>query len=216
MIVTITGKSGSGKDTVADALAESLEVPTQRVTFSDLLREELDYGIFALGNHRGDRDAAIAAAGAAMNLPDAAAIELYDLLGDLDADSSSRHPNVTKALVKLGSTWRPLGHWPTRVVSRCRGIEASGKTVILAGNRFPDEHLAFAPWALRIRLDIDPKTQAQRIFDRDGVILDEEFLTGFGETALDERKDFDLRIDATLSVAEIVNKIMTKMNSERV
>lgn len=149
-----------------------------------------------------------------MNLPIEAAVELHSLLGDLDVTSSSRHPGVTKALVKLGSTWRPSGHWPTRIVSRCLSIEETGKTVILAGNRFPAEHEIFADWALRIRLDIDPQTQARRILDRDGVVLSEEFLTGFGETALDERTDFDLRIDARLDVDEIVESIVKLMNKE--
>lgn len=214
MIVTITGKSGSGKDTVADALARAIGSQSHRLTFSDLLREELDYGIFALRSHRGDATRAIESAAAAMNLSVSDATELHRLIGDLDVTSASRHPSVTAALVKLGSDWRPRGHWPARVVCRCLALEASGRTVILAGNRLPHEHEAFAEHALRVRLDIDDRTQRQRILARDGIELSREFRTSFAETALDDRTDFDLRIDGGRDIEEIIREITALMGEK--
>lgn len=202
MILTISGKAYSGKDTLADLLTDRLHEAgriVHRVTFSDLLRNEASYGLAVLKEHLDDRQTAACEIAAVINISLEQAADFCDLLApdvraNTDLTMAHRTPGTRMALISMGSTWRPAGHWAKRLLLDCLAAEDRGQIPVVVGNRYRDEYDLFAPVATSVRLDITETTQDARALARDGHILAESVRTSTGETALDEA-DFDIRLD---------------------
>lgn len=60
------------------------------------------------------------------------------------------------------------------------------------------------------RLDISPEEQAKRLMGRDGVTVPPETLNHISETELDDFKDFNIRVDATVGDSDYTGGIIYK------
>lgn len=200
MILTISGKMFSGKDTLADLLAPTLRQPVHRFTFSDLIRSEGNVGLETIRRtHGAPRERVVAAVAEDMRLSAEHAEDyLSAVVGEVADPDFSMHRRTDSTrfvLQSLGSHWRPENYWAHIVFDHAREEEASGKVVIMVGARFPAEHDMFGSHgALRVRLDVSRPVQVERALKRDGVIPTEEQFMHYGEVALDDA-EFGLRID---------------------
>lgn len=221
MILTFAGKSCSGKDTVADIVTDRLRATGRnvtRVTFSDLLRAEARYGLEIMNEMHADhsRPEVVDAIVSVCNLAPEHADDFYGLLiDDVSADEDltmhTRTPGTTEVLVRLGTYWRPEGHWVRRMLLDCLNAEATGRDSIIVGNRYRLEHDLFAPHATSIRLDVSATEQTRRMTARNGYAPDSAFLSSPGETAIDDA-EFDIRINTDdLSSVECADEIMTAL-----
>lgn len=221
MILTFAGKSCSGKDTVADIVTDRLRANGRtiaRVTFSDLLRAEARYGLEIMNQMHADhsRPEVVDAIASVCNLAPEHADDFYGLLiDDVSADEGltmhTRTPGTTEVLVRLGTYWRPEGHWVRRMLLDCLSDEATGRDSIVVGNRYRLEHGMFAPHATSIRLDVSATEQTRRMTARNGYAPDSAFLSSPGETAIDDA-EFDIRINTDdLSSVECADEIVTAL-----
>ena len=85
----------------------------------------------------------------------------------------------------------------------------NGKSVVLAGCRYPYEHQLFAnEGAVMVRLDVSRAEQERRAMLRDGCIPTEAAFNHPGEVATDNAT-FDLRLDTDhLSSAEVLAAVL--------
>lgn len=140
--VVVSGKMFSGKDTLADGLADLLraERPVERVTFSDLICVEADRGIDVLR-----------AGGTLRQIGEALDLDghphwtysfvravLPELEAKPDLTARDRTPGTRVVLQRLGKEWRPAGYWARRVVGHCVAHRDGGEHVVMVGARFPE------------------------------------------------------------------------------
>lgn len=221
MILTFAGKSCSGKDSVADLVADHLRQSgrdVMRATFSDLLRAEARYGLEVMNRMHAEhsRPEVVDAISSVCNLALEHADDFYGLLIDdvaacEDLTMRTRTPGTTEVLVRLGTDWRPEGHWVRRMLIDCLNAEAAGRDCIVVGNRYRLEHDLFSAYATSVRLDVSATEQTRRMTARDGYAPDPAFLTSPGETAIDDA-EFDIRIDTDdLSAEECADEIMAAL-----
>lgn len=224
MILTLAGKSCSGKDTVADLVADELRARGRsvvRMTFSDLLRAEARYGLEVMNQMHAEhsRPEVVDAIASVCNLAPEHADDFYGLLIDdvaacEDLTMRTRTPGTTEVLVRLGTDWRPEGHWVRRMLIDCLNAEAAGRDCIVVGNRYRLEHDLFAPHATSVRLDVSEAEQTRRMIARDGYAPDPDFLTSPGETEIDDA-EFDIRLDTDhLDVEECADEVLGVLISD--
>lgn len=223
--IVISGKMFSGKDTLADDLARRLRAggrTAHRLTFSDVLCTEADPGIDAMRTApAGDVVAAVADAAALTQEHAAEFVEaiLPDLRDDPELIARKRTPGTRFVLQHLGREWRPEGYWAKKVIETCIQLRDHGDAgvlsgpVIMVGARFPEEYeLAQAAGAFTVRLDISAAEQDARSMARDGHLPDEAARNHLGETILDDRDDFDLRLTTDgMSPEEVADKVWAEM-----
>lgn len=225
MILTFAGKSCSGKDSVADLVADHLRQSgrdVMRSTFSDLLRAEARYGLEVMNRMHAEhsRPEVVDAIASVCNLAPEHADDFYGLLIDdvvacEDLTMRTRTPGTTEVLVRLGTDWRPEGHWVRRMLIDCLNAEAAGRDCIVVGNRYRLEHDLFSAYATSVRLDVSATEQTRRMTARDGYAPDPTFLTSPGETAIDDA-EFDIRIDTDgLSVVECADEVMSALAEKK-
>lgn len=224
MILTLAGKSCSGKDTVADLIADDLRARGRsvvRMTFSDLLRAEARYGLETMRQMHADysRPEVVDAIASVCDLAPEHADDFYGLLIDdvaacEELTMRTRTPGTTEVLVRMGTYWKSEGHWVRRMLIDCLINESVDRDTIVVGNRYRLEHDLFAAHATSVRLDVSAAEQSRRMIARDGYAPETAFLTSPGETEIDDA-DFDIRIDTdVLSVAECADAVLTEL-SER-
>lgn len=201
ILVALSGKAASGKDSVAEALTRT-GGPWARLAFAAAVKDEAQRIIDTV-TAAPDEPAAGAAAArdlAASRSDAARAVGLVwtDVRSGAVRAGTQRHPAV-RALLQFWGGIRVRddpAYWLAPAATRLAGLRAEGVNVVLTDVRLPPE----AEWARRegfllVRLDAPEDVRWRRMVERDGVAPDRAALRDRSETALDDYPGFDLRLD---------------------
>lgn len=223
-LVGVSGKMASGKDTIAPLLMAQMGVfDAEHQSFAKPLKDELDQ-VFAtirswaaLGNvpaqmlygHRVDLAQYLATM---HHIPFCQALDFFagDLADLVIADpavhSRMRGDLVRGGLLKLGTEVRRAQddlYWVKRAARAAVEAIASGRSVFFTDCRFVNEaDSLLALGGVVTRLDVTPETQAQRMWDRDGLAVDPQAAAHKSELDLDEYERFTARVSNDGTIAE--------------
>lgn len=202
-MLAVSGRWASGKDTIAALAMEGLGYPdARRLSVGRNVCAEGDRIIAAI-RAAGEPVAAAKIAADDLGVPFVAADRAVDLLWSavvedgLDA-TTVRHAAVRPALEFFGSVRRQQDpfYWLRPVMQAAVTAAAEGQSCYITDVRTPEE----VAWAKRlgfllVRIDISEETQKRRLEQRDGISWRAAHTRSPLETALDNLRVFDLRID---------------------
>lgn len=227
--VVVSGKMGSGKDTVAPLVPPALGyTDVERVGYSDPMKAEYQTIIDMFGEapYYIDLEQEVTSplvtqlgykpqhAAAAAELVLGVLQSAPGKVGGWDRTNANR-----LVLQNIGADWRTEddeAYWSKRVTVTCLEKIADGTSVYLTGGRFePDVAIPQAMGAKIIRLDVSQEVQLKRLLDRDGVVPTEEELSHPGEVALDEWSHFDVRIDNNGTLEECMKALLAKLEGNK-
>lgn len=223
-ILLVSGKMGSGKDTIANPLVQELwpDGKIIRMAYADALRDEINHAIDVMRTDlpyrskiertRRDLDC---------NLNEAT--RLMELLNDpanddLSLEAHQHVPVIRTALQYWGTQVRrdrDPDYWVDKMETRIIDVldNDPNAVVVITDGRFPNEvDLIHRLNGVVVRLDIDRDVQVRRIQDRDGITPDPAKLDHVSETALDDYDGFDARVDVSgLTPGEVVESIQNQI-----
>lgn len=221
--ITISGKIGAGKDTIAPLVLKSLNIPTEKMvqtSFAYYLKKEIQDIIDSLRDNPGISAQEISEQMSILET-DAALVKkwLYETTLDTELTSYSRTQNIRKTLQYWGTEVRRAqdpNYWVKKCVQLTYSYLADGKSVYITDARFPNEADAVQDvYGKVVRLNVSPEVQEQRIMSRDGLIVSEDARNHPSETALDEYNNFTMQIDTDfLTPTEIVDQITSALDFE--
>jgi hypothetical protein len=214
--VGYSGKMGSGKDTIADAVASKLDVPTAHVSFAATMKNEADLVIATILEARFSNQAALVVASEFhVSLQDAqTSVDIiWDALSDdPQLHARSRHPAIRALLQHWGTGVRRAQdpeYWVKRTLVPAVSVIAEGYSVCITDVRFPNEAETsqnMGIWVPRLEITVD--TQFDRLTTRDGHLPDTEAFNHDSETALDDYEAFDIVIDNNGPPGPVVDRIV--------
>lgn len=211
----ISGKIGSGKDSVAKALVEKDCGFSKVIAFADPLRDEIDQLINA-------------ARGASLpKYPDVSVEELSHIISTLESAlknnpevrSDSRVPEIRHALQYWGTDVRRKRddlYWVKRTVwNALEYAFASGCGIIVSDVRFPNEAQMIHDFAGKVfRIEASHDIRKTRLEHRDMEnTLTQASAAHQSETALDDWTDFDFVYqddsDKVADIAQVLSAQLT-------
>lgn len=224
VVVGISGKIGSGKDTIAPLVIKALEdtlhlenPPPAHELFANPLKREVTefireverfYQEDTLRSGSEVTDDEVAAVEAvflekfdltSQNYQDALEFVLPELnAGYFNLDGWSRTPSIRKLLQLWGTEIRRTQdpeYWTKKALTQVIYSLSQGKSVYLTDVRFPNEVAAIqAIGGKVVRLDISPEFQKELAELRDGFLPNTDARNHVSEISLDEFEGFDVRI----------------------
>lgn len=167
ILFAMSGKMGSGKDTIGDGISESFdEVKFKKLSYSEPIRNEIndlvsDYNI-GLSIDELSR------------LYDADKEEISNLINTIGKDSIySRTSNSRKAVQYWGTDVRrkqDVNFWVKKLAMLIIEEVNKGKSVYISDVRFPNEaDTIYDLYGKVIRLNVPEEIRVDRIFYRDGL-----------------------------------------------
>jgi cytidylate kinase len=226
VLLAISGKLGSGKDSSAPLLMEALGVSlSQHEFFARPLKDEVQQVIDILASSETLQEGVLrlsATMGAKVNLMDVVAGYLYRGVQAGEITSSyQRTPEVRSALQFWGTEVRRAqdeDYWVKLAMKSTLALLASGVSVFVTDARFINEIEAILSVdGYAVRLDISQEVQKERIKARDGIIPSEEALNHKSELELDDFTRFSARVSTdTLSKAQVVQEVMRQLHDSRI
>lgn len=223
MLLTISGKIGAGKDTVAPIVLDGLNI-SERDRFHDFfarpLKEEINEIIFII-NMADDIETATFLTEVKHSVPNEKAAFVIETLWESVKSGAvttgyDRTPVVRTALQYWGTETRRAqddNYWIKKALSNALTLIAEGKTVYVTDSRFPNEVAAVADaHGVTIRLTVSPEEQERRINSRDGLQISESARNHVSELALDDYTDFHVIVDTdTLNAHEVAHEVTQKV-----
>lgn len=218
--ITISGKIGAGKDTIAPLVLQSLNIPSEntiQTSFAYYLKKEIQDIIDILRDNPSTTSFEISEQ---MNIleTDAALVKewLQETIFDPSLTSYSRTQNIRKTLQYWGTEVRRTqdpDYWVKKCLQLTYSYLAEGKSVYITDVRFPNEADAVQDvYGKVIRLNVSPEVQESRIKQRDGLIVSDDARNHPSETALDDYTNFTMSVDTDLfTPAEIVDQIVNSL-----
>jgi dephospho-CoA kinase len=215
--VGYSGKMGSGKDTIADAVASKLEVPTAHVSFAATMKSEADLVIAAIQEAGYANQAALVVA-SEFHVSHADAQTAVDIIWEALANdptlhARSRHPAIRALLQHWGTGVRRAQdpeYWVKRTLVPAVSVIAEGYSVCITDVRFPNEAETSQRMGIWVpRLEITVETQNARLNNRDGHLPDSDAFAHDSETALDDYPGFDLVIDNNGPPGPVIDRVIT-------
>ena len=216
LFLVMSGKMGSGKDTIAPLVLEALAVrDAEHLYYANALKDEAD-AMFAYIREGANAQEM----GERFNLSPEHAELLYDAVAeDLRANpelhSRNRSGGIRSFLQVLGTDVR-RAEQPDYWVNICmrEAVEhlAEGSSIFLTDARYPNEiEKATDLGAFAVRLELTQVTQEARLMERDGVLPEEAALLHISENALNDFTGFSLILDnngpPSVAVSEITNQL---------
>lgn len=193
LFLTISGKIGAGKDTVAPLVVEKLGYPNAvHESFAGALRVEVNQ-VIEIIRGAADYDEAVATVQKELNpvnfLPVMDA--LYDVVKNRVINSAyDRTDETRKALQWWGTEVRRSvdpDYWVKRAMASSLTKLAEGTSIYVTDSRFPNEATCIEEaGGLLVRLLVSQEEQARRIMARDGLKPTAEALNHASETAMDD------------------------------
>lgn len=200
-LYSMSGKMGSGKDTIGSAIAKELQhkYNVAQTSFASALREEIDSIMTRVKN---DDLLGIIAQDENVRLS-----ELRNLLGFLGFDSIyDRTAKSRRAIQYWGTDVRRRqnpNYWVNKVAQFVIDEASKGNSVYVTDSRFPNEAQSIIDLGgVVIRLDVPEEVRVDRIRYRDGNDPTPSQLYHSSETSLDEF-EFEFRIDGCKTPEEI-------------
>lgn len=226
VLLAVSGKFGSGKDTSAPKLMEELGAAvTQHEFFARPLKDEVQQVIDILAASETLQEGVLklsATMGAKVNLMDVVAGYLYAGVQAGEITSSyQRTPEVRSALQFWGTEVRRAqdeDYWVKRAMQSTLALLAAGVSVFVTDARFINEIEAILSVdGYAVRLDISREVQKERIKLRDGIIPTEEALNHKSETELDNFEHFSARVNTDeLDKAQVVQEVLRQLHDSRI
>jgi len=216
ILIATSGKMASGKDTITKALILKLsEQAHSHVSLSAAMKDEAQEALDRIRSFD-DKNGAIEGL-FNFNISEYQAEEVVNLVYDF----AKAEPNVTtrdrtawvRSLLQYWATdirrAQDKNYWTNKTISNIAETIVTGQDVIITDIRVADEVERFQGIGFTIvRLDIDPKVQAERLRGRDGIEIDPKAVNHPNETALDDFKGFNIRVENNdVSVGELVDNI---------
>jgi hypothetical protein len=234
-LLLVSGKLGSGKDSVAPAVFTTLGITAAEHQYFALpLKEEVnqmmadlrtwwDTGRFAaLTPARREQAAELIAGLHHMPLGHARFYTgefLNQVLANRVVHSRSRTAVMRRALQYHGTECRRSqdeNYWVKKALSNAVTALAAGTSVYFTDARFPNEvTVPAALGAISVRLDISPEVQRERIIRRDGRIEDPQALMHPSETSLDDFTGFNIRFRNEGTLQEAVDQVVAGIRAMR-
>jgi hypothetical protein len=223
--IGVSGHFGSGKDTIAPAVLDALDVPAERrvhVSFAQALKGEVRQVLAIVASATSQAGAVQDVAGA-MSIDEQLSATVVDGLWDAvqarpDLAPEDRTPVVRRALQLWGTEVRrarDADYWVKQAVLAMLPHVAEGQSVYMTDPRFPNEADALLQFGFKVvRLEITDATQRGRLMSRDG-LSEEAYLahvTHASETSLDDFARFDLVVDNNGGVDSIPHVVATIAN----
>lgn len=217
--VTVSGKIGAGKDTVAPLLLDLMEIPeTERKqdSFARTLKEEIDQVIQIVISSEKPEDAAqLTAVTQGVSLEKARVTVNYiwdEITANNELTAYSRTAGVRSALQFWGTEVRREqddNYWVNKTIHRVLLEACKGVSSYITDSRFPNEAAAVRDaGGLTIRLLVSPEEQERRIKARDGLQISAEARAHVSETALDDYDNFHIVVDTDELDAKAVAAII--------
>lgn len=225
-VVVISGKMGSGKDTIAPLLMPALNrVKQSHRFFAAPLKDELNEIILIIQNSASQEEANLRVSrDMQTNAKDHVAFVIDTLWSPVKSGelktSYDRTEQSRLALQHWGTQVRRAqdeNYWVNRAIRSVSPELAEGISVYVTDARFPNELDAVKEiGGLLIRLDVSPEVQEKRIFDRDGIVISDAARNHVSETAVDDYERFDVRLNTDdLDPEEVVAAIIQQLNANK-
>lgn len=219
--LAVAGKLASGKDTVAQAVMDALgALSPERHTWADAIKDELDTIMSWCRDERDD--AAVFARLDATGVSPSDAARLVETVRDDVAagrNARDRTDSIRAALQILGTDIRRASdpdYWVRQAIAAAQVALEDGRSVFFTDCRFPNEIVAARSLGIyTVRLEVASETQAQRLWERDGALVDPVAQRHHSETALDGYAGFDLVVDNNGSLDETVEIVYHAMRARR-
>lgn len=221
--ITISGKIGSGKDTVAPIVLDLLDVPNNQRGhdfFAKPLKEEINE-VFYLIAMAADKDEAALYTCLKLGVPMEQAEETVNTLWDdvrngVVETAYDRTPAVRRALQFWGTEVRRNqddNYWVKKALKNVLTLVAEGKTVYVTDSRFPNEVASVADaGGIAIRINVSPEEQERRIKERDGIQISEDARNHVSETSLDNYEGFHVIVDTdNMTARKVAETIAEKV-----
>lgn len=221
MFLVMSGKMGSGKDTIAPLVLDRLNKSNAyHLYYADALKNEADR-IFEVIRKAPSAQKAKEEVAEDFDMSAEHAASLVDAVyEELKADPSlharSRTGGIRRVLQLLGTEVRRSvdpDYWVNIALASALIQLAAGRDVYVTDARFPNEIAACGGiGALTVRLNVTEQTQRDRLLERDGILPSEQALAHVSETSLDEFEGFGLILDNNGSVEQAVAAVVARWN----
>lgn len=228
LILGVSGKIGSGKDTVAPLILRNLnQTNTVHDYFARPLKNEASAIIAIANNSETIEDAAILVE-SNLNVTKDEALRALSFIWD-----EAKAKIITTGYDRTEKTRGLLQYWGTEVrrshddnywvkltLKSMFHALAEGKTVFVTDARFPNEIDALADCgAYTLRLKVSEAMQNERIVSRDGIEMSQNARNHISETALDsyeKNEQFYVIVDTDSIDAEQVALIVSNKIKETI
>ena len=223
-ILVMSGKMGSGKDTLAPLIMNAMGLPNARhVYYADPLKDESNIMFETIRKSENQQDATRSLE-QLYSVPSEFSGELvsavYEDLKDWSLTSRSRTPGIRKFLQLLGTDVRRTedpDYWVRKATAQVERLISVGESVFLTDARFPNEVSSMrqlGAWA--VRLEISFEEQERRLLARDGAMPSLEALTHPSETGLDGYTGFSqILLGDQLTVQEAVEQVVSNWSENQ-
>lgn len=210
-LLVISGKMGSGKDSVAEAAAHEAAGGREpvRVFFADPLKQELEQ-VHALVRAGTPADRIAVETGCTREQ----AARVVDILARIPDQVTvrDRTPETRLAAQYWGAEVRRAGnpnYWVDAASQQVEELLAAGESVYVTDARYPNEVEAMvALGGFAVRLEVPERVRAARIAMRDGQAPDVEAMRHPSELALDEYRGYQLVVDNTAPFDQVVSQVV--------
>lgn len=222
----ISGKIGSGKDTIAPLLINALGINDRFVvhtSFADSLKQELQE-IINIINMNNNFILSVNDISQVMNVDYDISEKIVGFLYDdvkngrvKDSFTVNKTQSLRYALQYWGTDVRKKGessYWINKTIPYIMRNILNDRSVYLTDVRFVDEAEAIRQsGGTTIRLNISPEEQSRRIMLRDGIPMNNNTRDHSSETSLDNYSLFDITINTDNKTPQkIVEEIIEKYN----
>lgn len=215
-LIAISGKMGSGKDTVGVGIMNKIADDNwTQLSFASAIKSDLNH-IITICRESVDIKTALNRAvseGFAKDLIEATVELLFNESKNLELNAYTRTPVIRETLQYWGKAMRETKGetwWSDILVMQIATALAESKSILVSDARFPHEmdlckELGFTT----LRLEVDSSEQQTRLKKRDGINTPLALLNDLSETALDSYQGFDLKISS--SDKDILDKILSEV-----
>lgn len=222
-LFTISGKIGSGKDTVAPLALDLMNIPVENRGhdfFARPLKEEINevFYFIAMASNQDDatRNVCLSLGVPLDQAKETVNILWSDVRNSVVETSYDRTPTVRKALQYWGTEVRRNqddNYWVKKALKNVLTLVAEGKTMYVTDSRFPNEVESVTDsGGTAIRINVSPEEQERRIQARDGLQISEDARNHISETSLDDYDGFHVIVDTdNMTARKVAETIAEKV-----
>ena len=218
IFLTVSGKLGAGKDTIAPLITQALGFPSaEHEFFARPLKEEVNQVVAIIQEVR-SLEEAILASNILLHTELSAepVTAIYEAVKSGELTSAyDRTAEMRRALQLWGTEVRRSvdeNYWVKKATQSAIAKIAEGISVYVTDSRFPNEADAIDDiGGMVVRIVVSPEEQRRRIMARDGIEPDPNAINHVSETSLD---DYDFRISILTdnkSIEDVVAEALAKI-----